>query len=146
MKIHPVVVQQAGIVSVSMQATFVGDSTDSTDKQRIVAYGDPLVNLGGLFTDPANTPFSFTFPASQLYVGLTTQMASYTARFMTTLPVATMPGWPTPAQGPLDCLCSNPVEAATVWAAAIEAQALTVMTTLRAFSPAQLVSLPDATV
>jgi hypothetical protein len=146
MKIHPVVVQQNGIVSVTMQATFIGDVTDITDKQRIQAYGDPLVNLGGLFTDPANTSFSFTFPASQLFAGLTTQMSSFTARFMVNLPVATQPGWPPPAQGPLDCVTIEPVEAATVWASAIETQALAAMTILRALTPAQLISLPDSTV
>jgi hypothetical protein len=146
MKIHPVVVQQNGIVSVTMQATFIGDSTDITDKQRIQAYGDPLINLGGLFTDPGTPSFSFTFPARELFVGLTTQMSSFTARFMVALPVATMPGWPPPTQGPLDCITTGPVEAATVWAAKIETQALAVMTVLRSLTPAQLVTLPDATV
>jgi hypothetical protein len=37
------------------------------------------------------------------------------------------------------------VQAATVWAAYIDVQALAVMTILRALSPALLLSLPDAT-
>ncbi len=53
MKIHPVVQHLGGTVTVTLQASFVGDSTDTTDKQRIGAYGDPFVNLGGLFVSPA---------------------------------------------------------------------------------------------
>ena len=53
MKIHPTVQHLNGIVTVALQASFVGDSTDATDKQRIAAYSDPLVNLGGLFTSPS---------------------------------------------------------------------------------------------
>ncbi len=162
MKVHPIVIQQNGIVSVTMQAQFVGDPTDATDKQRIQAYGDPQVNLGGLFTDPANTAFSFTFPASELFVGITTQMNGFTARFMDALPSdsttippvngAFVPGqWmgapgQTPQQGPLDCITSGPIEAATVWAAAIQTRVSAAMTTLRATNPAALTSLPDLTV
>ena len=54
MKIHPVVIQQNGIVSVTMQALFVGGANDATGQQRIEAYGDPVVQLGGQFTDPGN--------------------------------------------------------------------------------------------
>jgi hypothetical protein len=53
MKIHPVVQHLNGAVTVSLQASFVGDITDTTDRMRIAAYGDPLVNLGGLFISPA---------------------------------------------------------------------------------------------
>ena len=159
MKIHPVVMQQNGVVSVSIQAQFIGETTDASDKQRIQAYGDPQVNLGGLFTDPSNTTFSFTFPASELYVGITTQMQGFTARFMEALPQARTtippvngsffpgewegsPGQP-PSQGPLDCITTSPIEAATVWAAAIQTRVLAAMTTLRAQTPAALTSLPD---
>lgn len=157
MQVNPVVMMNNGIVSVTMQALFVGDSTDTTDKQRIQAYGDPKINLGGTYTDPSNPDFSFSFPASQLYAGITTQMASYTARFMTTPappppPPSAVYQW-SPAspqgencQGALDCITSNPVQAATVWAAAIQAAVLTAMTSLRAESPASLTSLPDMTV
>ena len=117
LKIHPVVIQQNGIVSVTMQALFVGGANDATGQQRIEAYGDPVVQLGGQFTDPGNPSFSFPSPAAELYAGLTTQLASHTARFMTALPSATLPGWPPPAQGQLDSITANPVQAATVWAA-----------------------------
>lgn len=53
MKIHPVVQHLNGAVTVALQASFVGDNTDTTDKQRIGAYGDPLVNLVGTFSDTA---------------------------------------------------------------------------------------------
>ena len=91
MKIHPVVIQQNGIVSVTMQALFVGGANDATGQQRIEAYGDPVVQLGGQFTDPGNPSFSFPFPAAELYAGLTTQLASNTARFMTAVPLLRFP-------------------------------------------------------
>jgi len=166
MKVHPQVTQQNGIVNVSILAEFVGDATDATDRQRIQAYGDPKVNLGGTYTDPSNTGFTFTFPAQEFYVGITTQMSAVTARFMQNLPavpqpvpgqypsqfsVCQYPGWaaqpPQPPQpGPLDCLTTNPVEAATVWAAAIQTAVQAAMTALRAQTPAQLTTLPDETV
>lgn len=163
MNIHPEVTQLNGIVSVSIIAEFIGADTDATDQQRILAYGDPKVNLAGLFTDPNNNAFSFRFPASELYVGVTTQMSAKTARFMTALPAPPRwqggaPAWPGQPwgngqqmpyqieQGVLDCLTTNPIEAATVWAAAIQTAVEAAMTTLRALTPAQLTSLPDATI
>jgi hypothetical protein len=160
MKVHPAIVHQNGIVSVTMSATFVGDSTDVTDQQRIQAYGDPQIDLGGLFTNPAlGSTFSFVFPAAELYAGLTTQMSGYTARFMTSLPLnppqpqTVFSGYSpyrptpfTPQQGPLDCVTVDPIQAATVWANAIEERATAAMTTLRAKTPAQLTTLPDETV
>lgn len=145
MKIHPVVNHQNGIVSVTMQAQFIGDMTDASDKQRIQAYGDPQVNLAGQITDSAQTNFVITFPTSELYAGATTQMATYTARFMTALPPAVLPGQPAPTQGPLDCITTDPVHAASLWAATVETRVHDAMVTLRAISPAQLSSLPDGT-
>ena len=157
MKIHPQVVEQNGIISVTMLAQFIGAGSDTTDRALIQAFGDPQVNLGGQFTDPANTQFSFTFPAQTLYAGVTTQMGGITARFMTALPAAMpplpgapqYPGWacpvPTPPeQGPLDCITTNPTEAATVWAAAIQTAVEAAMTTLR--GKTATTSLPDATI
>jgi hypothetical protein len=97
MVIHPVVTQVNGIVSVQLTVVWTGASTDATDMQRIQAYGDPKVNLGGLFTDPASPSFQFVFPASELWAGITTQMPSYTARFMAYQPV----------QGAGSCGCSG---------------------------------------
>lgn len=54
MLIHPVVQHLNGAVTVTLQASFVGDGTDATDKQRIGAYGDPLVNLVGTIVDTAH--------------------------------------------------------------------------------------------
>jgi hypothetical protein len=167
--IHPQVTQLNGIVSVTLTAAFEGDGSDVTDKMRISAYGDPKVNLGGQYTDPANTEYIFSFPATELYVGITTQLQNYTARFMTALPLApqgrhtTAPGFNPPydrfnncggsnygnypyQQGQLDCITTNPVEAATVWAAAIQTACLAAMTTLRTYTPPQLNSLPDSTI
>jgi len=157
MRIHPSVVHQNGIVSVTIRASFIGDSTDITDQQRIQAYGDPTVNLGGLFTDPADSTFNFTFPASELYTGVTTDMQNHTARFMKVQPQAQptalsytiyqpVPQFNPFGPGNLDCVISDPVRAATIWAAAIDTRIQALMVTLRAKSPAQLVTLPDATV
>ncbi len=168
MIVHPQVIHQNGIVTVTMLATFSGAPIDQTDQQRIVAYGDPSINLGGLFTDPNDGTFQFTFPASELYAGITTQMQGYAARFMVKLPLVPSPGsnWSSFAsttpynpfatssspssqpggQGQLDCLCSDPVRAATIWAAAIDTRVQAAMAILRAKTPAQLTSLPDATV
>jgi hypothetical protein len=145
MRIHAATQQLNGIVSVTMSAKFMGDSTDTTDKQRILAYGDPLVNLVGLFTDPSNTGFQFSFPATEFFVGLTTQMQGYTANFMEALPTANIPGQPCATLGPLECITANPNEAATVWATTIQARAAAAMTTLRAL-PAQITPIADATI
>jgi hypothetical protein len=150
MKLHPVIQQNGGIISVSVQAQFVGDGTDPTDKQKIQAFGDPKVNLGGLFTDPSNDSFSFTFPASELYVGVTTEMGSKVARFMTALPVQSnhpQPWQNMPCddeQGSLDCITTNPSEAAAVWAVAVQVAASAAMTMLRGKSI--LPSISDVTV
>ena len=120
MQVHAVVIQANGIISVNLQARFVGDASDATDKQKIAAFGDPLVNIAGTFTDPLSPPFTFSFPTTELYVGVTTQMSSYTARFMTALPTSpSQPGQQAPVQGPLDCITTDPSTAAQVWATTI---------------------------
>jgi hypothetical protein len=160
MKVSSVLSQKNGIISVQMIASFVGDSTDASDQARIAAFGDPLVDLAGLFTDPNNNTFSFTFPVSQLFVGITTQMQNFPARFMVQLPVVPFPGelfnpfaltqsWnpfapgierndhlPHLRQGNLDSVNTNPSEAASVWVTQIEARITAAMTTLRALTPA----------
>lgn len=144
MLIHPVVQQLNSIVNVTLQASFPGDPTDPTDKQRIAAYGDPKVNMGGLFTDPSSS-FTFSMLASEYWKGITTELASCPAKFMTQLPVA-VTGQPAPKQGPLDCITSDPVQAATVWASQMQLICSSAMQTLRLKTPPQLTSLPDATV
>jgi hypothetical protein len=116
MQIKAIVSQSNGIISVTLQALFVGDPTDQTDKQKIAAFGDPVVNIAGSFADPNNPSFTFQFPTTELWVGVTTQMSSQTARFMEALPSQTNPNQPAPIQGPLDCITTNPSEAATAWA------------------------------
>jgi hypothetical protein len=116
MKLNAVVSQSNGIISVTIQALFVGDQTDATDKAKIAAFGDPQVNIAGTFADPSNPSFTFQFPTTELYVGITTQLSSYTARFMEALPSAQNPNQPAPIQGPLDCVTINPSEAAVAWA------------------------------
>src|SRR5271155_4658535 len=116
MKINAVVSQSNGIISVTIQALFVGDPTDITDKQKIAAFGDPVVQIAGNFVDPNNPSFTFAFPTTELWVGITTQLSSYTARFMEALPGPVNPNQPAPIQGPLDCVTINPSEAAQAWA------------------------------
>ena len=116
MKINAVVSQSNGIISVTLQALFVGDPTDATDKAKIAAFGDPVVQIAGNFSDPNNPTFTFQFPTTELWVGITTQLSSYTARFMESLPGPQNPNQPAPIQGPLDCITINPSEAATAWA------------------------------
>jgi hypothetical protein len=116
MQVEAIVSQSNGIISVTLQALFIGDQTDASDKQKIAAFGDPQVNIAGNFVDPNNPVFTFAFPLTELYVGITTQMSSYTARFMEALPGPINPNQPAPIQGPLDCITVNPSEAATAWA------------------------------
>jgi hypothetical protein len=116
MQVKAIVQQSNGIISVTLQALFVGDPTDATDKQKIAAFGDPQVNIAGSFVDPSNPSFTFQFPLTELFVGVTTQMSSYTARFMEALPGPQNPNQPAPVQGPLDCVTNNPSEAAVAWA------------------------------
>jgi hypothetical protein len=115
MQLHPQVSQANGIISVKLIATFVGDPTDASDKANIAAFGDPQVNLAGTFQDPLNPAFTFLFPATDIIVGITTQMSSKTARFMLALPTKSNPNQPAPIQGELDCVTLNPSEAAEAW-------------------------------
>ena len=116
MKLNAVVSQANGVISVTIQALFVGDPTDPTDKQKIAAFGDPVVNIAGTFADPSNPTFTFQFPLTEMWVGVTTQLSSQTVRFMEALPSPVNPNQPAPIQGPLDCVTQNPSEAATAWA------------------------------
>lgn len=118
MKVHPVITQQNGIISVALQASFVGDTTDMTDKSRILQLGDPEVNIAGTFTDPndtSSTPFTFQMPTTELYVGITLELQNYTATFATALPAATGPNQAPPIQGPLMVITPDPARAAQVW-------------------------------
>ena len=115
MQLHPQVAQANGIISVKLTVAFVGDPTDAEDTANIAAFGDPRVNLAGTFADPNNPAFTFLFPATDIFVGITTQMASKTARFMLALPNKQNPNQPAPIQGPLDCITTNPSEAAQAW-------------------------------
>lgn len=117
MQVKAIVSQSNGVISVTLQALFVGDPTDQSDKAKIAAFGDPVVNIAGSFVDPSNPSFTFAFPTTELWVGVTTQMSSYTARFMEALPGTQNPNMPAPVQGPLDCVTQNPSEAAQAWAA-----------------------------
>jgi hypothetical protein len=116
MRLNAIVSQANGIISVTIQALFVGDPTDATDKAKIAAFGDPVVQIAGNFSDPSNPSFTFQFPLTELWVGITTQLSSQTARFMEALPSPQNPNQPAPIQGPLDCVTQNPSEAATAWA------------------------------
>lgn len=115
MKISPIITQANGIISLTLQALFVGDPTDASDKAKIAAFGDPVVNIAGSFADPNNPSFTFQFPTTEQWVGITTQLSSLSVRFMEALPSGINPNQPAPIQGPLDCITTNPSEAAQAW-------------------------------
>lgn len=151
MLIHPVVQHLGGTITVTLQASFVAGltgvtgATDDTDKARIAAYGDPRVNLGGTFTDPLDNTFTFQMGSQENLRGITTEMMNYPARFMTQLPLTPAGSAPS-VLGPLDCITSNPVKAATAWSTVVVSRIESAMTTLRAKTPPQLTTLPDSTV
>lgn len=145
MKLHPIVQHLNGIVMVTLQAQFVGDATDATDKQRISAYGDPKVNMAGTFVDPLDGTFTFQLGAPEVYKGITTELLSNNVKFMTQLPIG-IPGQPTPSLGALDCITSDPTRAAGVYNTVMATRITASMTTLRAKTPTQLTTLPDATI
>ena len=153
MKIHPQPSQLNGIITLVLTAQFIGDLTDANDQALIQAYGDPLVDLAGQFTNGQPvSPFVFNTTVPTLSVGLTTMMQSKTIRFMTQLPAApanvsrhagvgSNPWEPQP----LDIITPNPSMAAGIYAAAIQARIQAVMAALRA-KTAPIVTLPDTTV
>jgi hypothetical protein len=117
MRIHPVVTQANGIISVKLQASFVGDTNDAAYQTRIAAFGDPEINIAGTFvddTDTNNPKFSFQMPTTEKYVGVTTELSADTVRFMSALP-AGAPGYSNPIQGPLDVVTNDPGRALQVW-------------------------------
>jgi hypothetical protein len=145
MKIHPQITHLNGIVSVVFTAQFVGDPTDASDRDHITAYGDPLVNLGGSFSDGATpTPFTFSTGSPEVWTHLTTEMQGKVVRFMSQIPPAQ--NGQSALAGPLDVVTSDPVTAATLYVTAIQARIATVMGQLRLKSPAKLSSLPDSIV
>lgn len=119
MKVQAVVTQANGIITMRIQALFVGDMTDAQDKALIAAFGDPEVNVAGSFTDPNNPSFTFQFPTTQNFVGITTQLSSVNANFMLGLPAPINPNQPAPIQGPMDVITTNPSEAAQAWFAVV---------------------------
>jgi hypothetical protein len=133
MLVHTVIGQNSGIISVVIQAIFNSQPSaqqDSIDKAKIGAFGDPKVNIAGNFTDPNNNQFVFQFPTTELYVGITTELSSQTARFYTALPNAPA-GQAPPTQGPLDCITPNPSEAAQAWVSVITSRISQAMAALR---------------
>lgn len=145
MLITPTVSQINGIVSINFTASFVGDATDATDKQRILAYGDPLIDLAGTFTDPNDNTFSFNTGLSTYPVGLTTVANTKVTRFFKTAPTTPV-GQAPYVQQPLDVITSDPVRAATLYNTLIGNRITTAIATLRALTPPQLTSLPTKTV
>lgn len=155
MRVSNSITPSNGVILVTMTATFVGDPTDPSDKQKIMAFGDPIVNLSGrVLTDPNNPSFTFGFTSDSLNVGLTTQMQNYTARFLTGLPPRPSPptGQPQvpnwfehnrdrdcrehgiPVLGPLDCVVATEAaqnEAAQAWIAIMVQRIQAAMAILR---------------
>jgi hypothetical protein len=139
MRVSNSITPSNGVILVTITASFVGDPSDPSDKQKIAAFGDPIVNLTGrTLVDPNNPSFTFGFQSDQLNVGLTTQMQNYTARFLNGLPPVPSPptGQPQtpnwfehnhrreqhehgiPLLGPMDCVVANEAqqsEAAQAW-------------------------------
>lgn len=144
MQVHPTVTHQNGTVSVQLSAKFVGDLTDVDDQTRIAAYGDPLINLGGTFTDPLDNTFTFNTTSSDYYVKLTTEMSSKLVRFFKALPQAAT--GTTTSLAPLDVITSDPVKAATAYNTVVGNRIAAAMTILRAINPTSLTTLPDKTV
>ena len=143
MKIHTVVTQANGIISLVIQPSFVGDMTDANDKALIAAYGDPQVNIAGSFVDPSDSTFTFQFPTTELYVGITTQLSSQVAQFMLALPSGP-PNQAAPNQGALSCITPNPSRAASVWQTVVVSRITQAMSALRAKT--LVPSIPDVTV
>lgn len=134
MLVHTIVGQNNGFITVTIQASFNGQPSqqqDTIDTQKIGAFGDPKVNIAGNFTDPSNNQFTFQFPETENWVGVTTELSSQTARFYIALPATTAPGQQVPVQGPLDCITPNPSEAATAWVAVITGRIQQAMLALR---------------
>ena len=138
MKVHPQVTHMNGIITVALIPQFIGDETDDNDRARIGAYGQPMINLGGSFSDDQTpTPFTFSTGSPEVQAGVITAMPNMPARFMSENPTS---------QGSLDVITPNPVLAATIYAAAIQARVATAFQALRALTPEKLTSLPDQTV
>lgn len=131
MKIHTVVTQANGAIIVVLQPSFVGDMTDANDKALIAAFGDPQVNIAGTFVDPNNNSFTFMFPTTENYVGVTTQLSSQQATFMLALPSGP-PNQPAPTQGAMSCITTNPSEAATAWQSVVVSRIASAFAALRA--------------
>jgi len=143
MQVHTVVTQANGIISVVLQPAFVGDMTDANDKALIAAFGDPEVNIAGQFTDPNNTGFTFQFPTTENYVGVTTQLSTQTAQFTLALPSGP-PNQPAPIQGPMMCITPNPSEAAVAWQAVVVSRISLAFASLR--SKTLVPSIPNVTI
>jgi hypothetical protein len=143
--LHPTVTHQNSIVSLQLTPKFTGDVTDATDQQRIGAYGDPLINLGGTFADPLDGTFTFSTTSSDYYAKLTTELPSKAVRFFKSLPQSTSSQTITQL-APLDIITSDPVRAAGVYNGLIGNRVQAAMTTLRALTPVALTTLPDKTV
>jgi hypothetical protein len=134
MLVHTIIGQNNGIITVVMQASFNGQPSqqqDQTDTAKIGAFGDPPINIAGSFTDPNNNQFTFQFPLTEDWVGVTTELSSQTARFYVALPATTVPGQVPPVQGPLDCITPNPSEAAAAWVNVITGRIKQAMQQLR---------------
>jgi hypothetical protein len=143
-KVHTNVTQANGVISLTVQVTFVGDMTDTNDQALIAALGDPEVNIAGMFTDPSDPTFTFQMPTTELYTGVTTQLSSKVARFMLALPASSNPNQPCPRQGPLDVITPNPARAAKVWQGQVLTMITAAMSALRAKT--LVPAIPDATV
>lgn len=137
MLLHPVIEHIGGKVTIRLETSFVGDPTDATDKQRIQAYGDPKVNLGGEFVDPGDPAFTFQVSTREIFRGITTEMSNSPVYFSAT---------PLNPPSALDCINADPIRAATVWVTVMSSRVTQAMTALRAKTPSQFLTLPDSTI
>jgi hypothetical protein len=159
MLIHPALNHVGGVVTVSLQAQFVGDPTDNLDLARIQAYGDPTIDLGGTFIDPTDSTFKFVLSHSgcSFPVKLTTEMHQFTIQFMRNAPEVApacnrlpwidpqLDPFHKPVQGPLQVFTPDPARAAAVWREVIVTRISNTMSTFRAL-PDPAFGLPDVTI
>ena len=140
MKIHPQITHLNSVVTVTLVPQFIGDLTDDEDRLRISSYGDPLINLGGTFSDGATpAPFVIQTTAPEIWVGLISGLQNKPVRFMSQITSGQL-------QGALDVVTSDPVRAAQIYVPAIQARIAAVMSALRLKSPTKLTTLSDSTV
>ena len=140
MRIHPLVNHINGIITLQFSIQMVGDLTDADDRARMSAYGEPLINLGGVFSNGAlPSPIKLSTGSPEVWASLVSELPTRKVRIFSVTPQGA-------GVGPLDILTADPVAAAAIYVTAIQARIAAAMTTLRQQTPTQLTTLPDTVV